>query len=404
MAISASADSLNPALTQAASTTVTASVTADGTGIDASTSTGASASSSTSTSSTDGLGETDFLTLLVTQLKNQDPLSPEDSTQFLSQLAQFQSLESDQNMLKEITALDTDFKSTVTSQQDSATSLNNATSVSLIGKQVKIKASDVDWEGSTVPITVNLGSNPSATLQILNTDGTVVKTLTTTSKDSATSSTVQWDGSTDSGGTASAGSYTVKVVGQDTDSSLYTYVQDTVSGVRFTDSGAMLEIGGQEYSAKDIMNVAQDVDTGGFSNLSSSSVVEMLNKTVRVRQSTVSYTGASGENDEFKVNASPNATVNVAITDSKGTVVEEFQKTADANGVVTIDWNGQAYDGSYAQPGAYAITIDGQDNNPSLYAYTEGTVNSVSNLNGNVQLNVAGQNVSLSNVISISST
>ncbi len=37
--------------------------------------------------------ESTFLTLLVTQLKNQDPLSPADSTQFVTQLAQFSSLE-----------------------------------------------------------------------------------------------------------------------------------------------------------------------------------------------------------------------------------------------------------------------------------------------------------------------
>lgn len=42
---------------------------------------------------TSGLGENDFLTLMMDQLKNQDPLSPSDPTQFLSELAQFTSLE-----------------------------------------------------------------------------------------------------------------------------------------------------------------------------------------------------------------------------------------------------------------------------------------------------------------------
>ena len=34
-----------------------------------------------------------FMSLLVAQLKNQDPLAPQDSTQFVAQLAQFNSLE-----------------------------------------------------------------------------------------------------------------------------------------------------------------------------------------------------------------------------------------------------------------------------------------------------------------------
>jgi flagellar hook assembly protein FlgD len=40
-----------------------------------------------------GMGQDAFLKLLVEQLKHQDPLSPQDSAQFVAQLAQFNSLE-----------------------------------------------------------------------------------------------------------------------------------------------------------------------------------------------------------------------------------------------------------------------------------------------------------------------
>jgi len=39
------------------------------------------------------MGKDDFLNLLITQLQNQDPLNPTDSTEFTAQLAQFSSLE-----------------------------------------------------------------------------------------------------------------------------------------------------------------------------------------------------------------------------------------------------------------------------------------------------------------------
>jgi flagellar basal-body rod modification protein FlgD len=50
-------------------------------------------STSGKTEANDSTGKDAFLKLLVEQLKNQDPLNPQDGTQFVAQLAQFNSLE-----------------------------------------------------------------------------------------------------------------------------------------------------------------------------------------------------------------------------------------------------------------------------------------------------------------------
>jgi flagellar basal-body rod modification protein FlgD len=63
------------------------------TGSSSSTSTSAAAASAAAASSTGAPTEQMFLQLLVAQLQNQDPLNPTDSTQFVSQLAQFSELE-----------------------------------------------------------------------------------------------------------------------------------------------------------------------------------------------------------------------------------------------------------------------------------------------------------------------
>ncbi|HET6975113.1 MAG TPA: flagellar hook capping FlgD N-terminal domain-containing protein [Pyrinomonadaceae bacterium] len=50
-------------------------------------------STTTQSSQTNKTGQDAFLKLLVEQLKHQDPLAPQDGTQFVAQLAQFNSLE-----------------------------------------------------------------------------------------------------------------------------------------------------------------------------------------------------------------------------------------------------------------------------------------------------------------------
>jgi flagellar basal-body rod modification protein FlgD len=53
----------------------------------------------------DNLGKEDFLKLLVAQLTHQDPTSPMDDTQFVSQLAQYSGLEQQVNMNKNLETL-----------------------------------------------------------------------------------------------------------------------------------------------------------------------------------------------------------------------------------------------------------------------------------------------------------
>jgi flagellar basal-body rod modification protein FlgD len=64
-----------------------------------STNTTATGTPGTTVSRTDnGLGENDFLQLMMMQLQNQDPLNPSDPTQYLSELANFSTLEQETNI------------------------------------------------------------------------------------------------------------------------------------------------------------------------------------------------------------------------------------------------------------------------------------------------------------------
>ena len=74
------------------------------------------------TTSTSGMGESDFLQLMMDQLQNQDPLDPSDPTQFLGELAQFTSLEQQTNI--------------ATTTASTATQQSNASALALLGHTV----------------------------------------------------------------------------------------------------------------------------------------------------------------------------------------------------------------------------------------------------------------------------
>lgn len=85
-----------------------------------------------------------FLQLLVTQLQNQDPLSPMDNEQFLTQLAQFQTLQETMSMASNT-------KNLLLGQQLSAAS-------GLIGKYVVVAGSDgTDYVGRVDKVAIENG-------------------------------------------------------------------------------------------------------------------------------------------------------------------------------------------------------------------------------------------------------
>lgn len=98
---------------------------------DAAATTSSSSSSSSSSTASSGLGGTApseqmFLKLLVAQIQNQDPTSPQDPSQFVAQLAQFSQLE-------QVIAIRQDADAMNTSVSAAATSRNNTTTGTTTG-------------------------------------------------------------------------------------------------------------------------------------------------------------------------------------------------------------------------------------------------------------------------------
>src|SRR5881398_2014263 len=136
-------------------------------------------------SGTDSVGaDTDkFMTLLVAQLQNQDPLNPMDNAQMTSQLAQLQTVTGINNLNTTLNSLSTSFQS---SQSMQATSL--------IGHGVLVSGSNVTLASGKSILGVSLGSDADdVKIAINDANGNTVDTIDL-GPQKAGSSPLIWDG------------------------------------------------------------------------------------------------------------------------------------------------------------------------------------------------------------------
>ena len=156
------------------------------------------------------LGGTDFLTLMLAQLKNQDPTSPVDSNTFLTQLAQLSEVQG-------INQLNTSFGSLSTS-----VSANQALQASsLLGHKALVSSSTAQLAaGGTVTGAVNVPQTTSSVvLSVTDAGGNVIRSIGLGAQ-SAGLANYSWDGKQSNGSQAPAGTYSLSVqyAGQTKDS------------------------------------------------------------------------------------------------------------------------------------------------------------------------------------------
>lgn len=113
------------------------------------------------------LGQDEFLTLLVAQLQNQDPLNPTDATEFTAQLAQYSQLEQLFNLNDAMDGLSA-----------AQTSSQKVSALSLIGKEVVVEDTHFPFDGAPTRIGYRVdGPATNISLQIRNSAGATVATL-----------------------------------------------------------------------------------------------------------------------------------------------------------------------------------------------------------------------------------
>jgi len=187
-----------------------------------------------------------FLRLLTAQMQNQDPLSPLDGTEFTNQLVQFSNVEQSINQNLNLEEL---IKMQRSSQASQA--------VSYIGKTVLANGSEAALEGGKATWQYTLSENSATTtLNILNTDGDIVRTMKG-SNDAGIFNLV-WDGTDNDGGLAPDGIYSLTVGAKDANDKFIDTTTDfvgLVEGVNSDNGEINLIINGFNIPVESVISI-----------------------------------------------------------------------------------------------------------------------------------------------------
>jgi flagellar basal-body rod modification protein FlgD len=218
----------------------------------------ANANSDSTTSLTSSMqknmGKEDFLELLVTQLRYQDPLSPEDPKDFVAQLAQFSSLEQQMNTNKTLQEMGELFQNLQESQ-------NLTQGIALLGKNVK---------GSGNQITVADGKVAEASFQlpqeakevvvgIFDAKGQQVRILNMGAQGAGLCN-IAWDGKDSQGKTVDSGIYTYQIAAQGKSGKAITvdpYFTGKVEEVYQDSQGVWVKVNGQQVLLSSVVSVLE---------------------------------------------------------------------------------------------------------------------------------------------------
>lgn len=180
-----------------------------------------------------------FLTLLTTQLKNQDPLNPMDSKDFTNQLISLASAEQQIAQTQKMGEL---------LEVNQATAVNMA--LNYIGKEVDYVGGDMSYDGSPVNIKYFIEGEATRTkISISDAEGEVI--FSADGNTTGGSHAFVWDGKDRDGNLVEPGTYKVAVGAQDGNQKAiqtYTIVPSVVKAVETAGGQVLLIINGKQVS------------------------------------------------------------------------------------------------------------------------------------------------------------
>jgi flagellar basal-body rod modification protein FlgD len=188
-----------------------------------------------------------FLTLLTTQLQNQDPLTPLDSNQFTQQLVQFASVEQQLKTNDQLT--------TLVSLQQTAQSTQALT---FVGKTVVVDDSTAALKNSLAIWHLSVPTDSNVNISITDSTGQTVFT-TSGPAEAGVDQQFGWNGRGNDGTQFPDGKYTLTAVATDSAGNsvgVATQVQGVVNSVDLSQSPPLLSINGETFTVNQVKRIS----------------------------------------------------------------------------------------------------------------------------------------------------
>lgn len=295
----------------------------------------------------DALGRDTFLTMLVAQLQNQDPLNPMDGTDFSAQLAQFSQLEQLINLNDSMETL---------SKAYAGSSETNV--MQYMGKQVtgNVDVMNVN-EGTVSGGFYSLGEPADVMITVKDSSGKTVKTLYE-GQQGAGAHLISWDGTDNNGKAVEDGSYKYTVTANTGSGfkEVPASVTGKVEGVVYNNDKAYLVVQGVLLDPDSLTAVADIPDQ---SSDDPDSLLSYLGRTVSSDAPIVLVENGSVSGSELSFHLDSPAGAEIKIYDATDTLVKTITLTEEqtSGGTNTVAWDGLSDSGHKVSDGLYYYTV-----------------------------------------------
>ncbi len=340
----------------------------------------------------DALGRDAFLTMLVAELKYQDPLNPMDGSDFSAQLAQFSQLEQLINLNDSMTGFTKSFKDK-----------SGGDVLDYIGKQVSGVVNTMNVEdGKISGGFYNLDSPADIMITITDSNGKNIRTLYEGQQGKG-SHTISWDGKDKDGKKVGNGSYKYTVMANTGHGfvEVPSVVTGKVDGVSYHNDKAYLVVNGALLDPDSLRAVMNTQNPSGPQ--STESALTYLGRTVSSNAPVVLVENGAVSGSDLQFHLDKQEDVTLTIYDSSDKPVKTIQIAAEntKGGDNDIHWDGVSDSGYSVPDGLYFYTVK----TSTGFAQTpvQGIVSGIKNINGNQYLvmKTNGRLVPLSSVTQI---